>query len=85
MSTSLLKIANPQAVKGDPAGGALVKALGVSVVAAGLGVTVPCVSNWVRRGVPRAHRFLVAQIAERRGFAVPDGFLPTLAGDNACA
>lgn len=71
----------------DPTGGALVEELGSGVVAVALGLTIPCVSNWRRRGVPRAYRFLVAQLAEQKGLAVPKGFLPTLAqsGDAKCA
>ena len=63
----------------DPTGAALVKELGSGPVAVALGLTTPCVCNWRRRGVPRAYRFLVAQLAEQKGLAVPKGFLPMLA------
>jgi len=62
----------------DPDGRQLVRALGTDVVAKGLRQSRNTVCNWLDRGVPRGHRMLVAQLAQRHGMAVPKGFLPAL-------
>ncbi|MBK4722719.1 hypothetical protein JJL56_28075 [Azospirillum sp. YIM DDC1] len=62
----------------DPDGRQLVKELGTGKVAKALRRPQANVSNWLKRGVPRADRPLVAQLAERHGREIPQGFLPKL-------
>ena len=57
-------------------GCALVKFLGSGAVAEHLDELPSTVSNWIRRGVPRAKRHAVAEYARARGVPVPEGFLP---------
>lgn len=53
----------------------LVATLGTGVVAAALDEALNTVSNWRARGVPRAKRPAVAEVARQHGVDVPAGFL----------